>query len=137
LKILFCYLPYIFSWYLNENVVLQNTCMVRSPLNLIRKIAKRATTQSGESKKPCLLISGNRIIKQERASVREEEALVESWRCHAQGPKRIPFYHFSPQITFFAVAAADCLLDREESSKKRMKKDLPQSPKSKSRKSQG
>jgi hypothetical protein len=75
-------------------------------------------------------------IKQERASVREEEALVESWSCHAQGPKRIPFYHFSPQITFFAVAAADCLLDREESSEKRMKKDLPQSPKSKSRKSQ-
>jgi len=48
-------------------------------------------------------------------TVREEEAaLVESWRCHAQGPKRIPFYHFSPQITFFAVAAADCLLDREQ-----------------------
>ena len=62
-------MPNLF-FYLNENVVLQNTCAVRSPssLNLIRKIAKRATTQSGESKKPCLLISGNRIIKQERAS---------------------------------------------------------------------
>jgi hypothetical protein len=47
------------------------------------------------------------------------------------------FIIFRHKLLYFAVAAADCLLDREESSKKRMKKDLPQSPKSKSRKSQG
>lgn len=65
-------------------------------------------------------------IKQERASEFGRRKLS-CWKlgCHAQGPKRIPFYHFSPQITFFAVAGADCLLDREHSAARKGEKRPP------------